>query len=85
MDLIATYVKYLIFAFNIAIFGRVIMSWISPHGDDPVSSILIRITEPIIAPIRRVLPRFGMFDLSPMIALLLLNFIVLPVVNALGR
>ena len=60
------------------------MSWISPHGDDPVSSILIQITEPIIAPIRRVLPRFGMFDLSPMIALLLLNFIVLPAVNALG-
>ena len=61
------------------------MSWISPHGDDPVSSILIQITEPIIAPIRRVLPRFGMFDLSPMIALLVLNFIVLPVVNALGN
>jgi uncharacterized protein YggT (Ycf19 family) len=29
------------------------------------------------------MPRFGMFDLSPMIALLLLNFIVLPVVGAL--
>ena len=83
MDLIVKYLTYLIYAFNMAIFGRVIMSWISPRGDDQISRVLIQITEPLIAPIRRVLPRFGMFDLSPMIALLLLNFIVLPVVGAL--
>ena len=83
MDLIVKSLTYLIYAFNMAIFGRVLMSWISPRGDDPISRVLIQITEPLIAPIRRVMPRFGMFDLSPMIALLLLNFIVLPVVGAL--
>jgi len=77
LDLIVEYLTYLIYAFNIAIFGRVLMSWISPRGDDQISRVLIQITEPLIAPIRRVLPRFGMFDLSPMIALVLLNFIVL--------
>ena len=77
------FLSYLIFAFTIAIFGRVIMSWISPRGDDQISRVLIQITEPLIAPIRRVLPRFGMFDLSPMIALLLLNFIVRPGVDLL--
>ena len=83
MDLIAKYLSYLIYAFDIAILGRVIMSWVSPRGNDPISSILIQMTEPLIAPIRRVLPQFGMFDLSPMVALLLLNFIVRPVVDAL--
>ena len=83
MDLIVKSLTYLIYAFNMAIFGRVLMSWISPRGDDQISRVLIQITEPLIAPIRRVMPRFGMFDLSPMIALLLLNFIVLPVVGAL--
>ena len=77
MDLFVKYLTYLIYAFNMAIFGRVIMSWISPRGDDQISRVLIQITEPLIAPIRRVLPRFGMFDLSPMIALVLLNLIVL--------
>jgi YggT family protein len=65
-------VSYLIWAFNIAIIGRVIMSWVSPRGDDPISSVLIQITEPLLAPIRRVLPRFGMFDLSPMVAVIVL-------------
>ena len=83
MDLFLKFLTYLIYAFNMAIFGRVLMSWISPRGDDQISRILIQITEPLIAPIRRVLPRFGMFDLSPMVALLLLNFIVLPVVGTL--
>ena len=83
MDLIAKYLSYLIYAFDLAIFGRVIMSWVSPRGNDPISSILIQMTEPLIAPIRRVLPQFGMFDLSPVVALLILNFIVRPVVDAL--
>ena len=82
MDLFQVkYLTYLINAFNMAILGRVIMSWVSPRGDDQISRVLIQITEPLIAPIRRVIPRFGMFDLSPMIALLLLNFIVLRVVE----
>ena len=72
MDLAARFVSYLIWAFNIAIIGRVIMSWVSPRGDDPISSVLIQITEPLLAPIRRVLPRFGMFDLSPMVAVIVL-------------
>lgn len=81
MDLFVKYLTYVIYAFNMAIFGRVLMSWVSPRGDDQISRVLIQITEPLIAPIRRVIPRFGMFDLSPMIALLLLNFIVLRVVE----
>ena len=80
---IGTFVSLFIYALNIAIFGRVIMSWVSPRGDDPISAILIQITEPILAPIRRVLPPMGMFDLAPMVALLLLNLVVLPVLQRL--
>lgn len=83
MDFIATFFQFLLYALEIAIFGRVIMSWVSPRGNDPISSILIQMTEPLMAPIRRVLPQFGMFDLSPMVALLLLHFIGPHVVNLL--
>ena len=81
MALIGNYLVYLIWALNLAILGRVIMSWISPRGTDPISPILHQITEPILAPIRRLVPSVGMFDLTPMVALILLNFVLLRIVR----
>jgi len=37
--------------------------------------IIYDITEPILAPLRQIIPRFGMFDFSPMVAIILLNLI----------
>ena len=81
MTLIGTFILYLVYALNFAIFGRVIMSWVSPEGKDPVSNLLTQITEPILAPLRRIVPTMGMFDLTPMAALILLNFIIMPLVR----
>lgn len=51
---------------------RVILSWFR-HEATGLMSLLYQVTEPIIAPIRRVLPSFGMLDLSPLIAMLLIE------------
>ncbi len=62
----------------IALLGRVILSWINVTPSSPlypIVTILYQITEPILAPIRRVLPRMGMLDLSPMVALILISMI----------
>jgi len=60
-----------------AIFIRVLLSWIVPLqpgiANNPIVTVVFQITEPILAPIRRVLPAMGIIDLSPMIALLLLS------------
>jgi YggT family protein len=56
------------------------MSWISPRGNDPVTPLLYQVTEPILAPIRRLLPQMGMLDLAPMVAILVLNYLVRPLV-----
>lgn len=61
----------LTYVLQILIFVRVILSWL-PLGANPVSEFVIRLTDPILSPLRRVLPRFGMLDLSPMIALLII-------------
>ena len=82
-EFIKIYASFLIYALNIAILGRVVMSWISPNGNDPLSRILMRITEPILAPIRKVMPSTGMFDFAPMVALFILNFVVARVINGL--
>ena len=81
---VVQFVSLLANVLNIAIFGRVILSWLNVGPSRPfypIANILIQITEPILAPIRKVLPRFGMLDLSPMVALILLNFVVLPIVR----
>ncbi len=62
--------------FSFAIIGRIVMSYVSPQGNDPISPLLYQITEPILGPIRRMLPNTGMFDLSPMIALIVLNVVI---------
>ena len=79
-SLLANFVVLLIWALNIAILARVILSWISPSGNDPVTPILHQITEPVLAPIRRFMPQFGMLDLTPMVALLLLNIVIQPLI-----
>ncbi len=56
----------------ILIFIWVIISWIlSPYH--PVRQALDRIVEPMLAPIRRVIPSVGMIDLSPMILMILIE------------
>ncbi|HEY7467343.1 MAG TPA: YggT family protein [Dehalococcoidia bacterium] len=62
---------------TIAIVARALITWvpnlIDPRG--PIAEFLYTITEPILAPIRSVMPRMGMFDFTPMIAIILLQVI----------
>ncbi|MFT7600094.1 MAG: YggT family protein [Acidimicrobiales bacterium] len=67
--------------------ARVILSWFRPSPGSPIYPIvdvIERITEPVLAPIRRVLPPMGGFDLSSMIVLIGINWILIPVVRGLA-
>jgi len=55
--------------------GRVISSWIDVDPNHPVVRFLREWTEPILAPIRRVVPPLGMLDLSPLVALFLIMLV----------
>ena len=63
---------YVLVAMQFAIIGRALFSWFDPTGRTPIGALLIRITDPIIVPIRRVLPSAGFMDFSPMVALLII-------------
>ena len=65
----------------VCIWGRVILSWfpVTPGtAMSRVNDVLYRITEPVLGPIRRIMPRTGMFDLSPLIVTVIINFLLLP-------
>ncbi len=67
------------------VFGRIILSWFPISPGSPVASIsraLYAITEPVLGPIRRVVPSFGMLDLSPMIVIFGVNLVLIPLVRS---
>ena len=74
MQFLHTFIQLFVWALTIAVVGRALMSFISPRGEDPVSMVLIQITEPILAPIRQFLPQ-GPLDFSPIIAIVVLQLI----------
>jgi YggT family protein len=55
-----------------AIFARAIVSWFPIDPNGPVVRALDAITEPVLQPLRRVVPRIGMIDITPMVAILLI-------------
>ncbi len=59
--------------FVFAIFIRVILSWIAPGSYNPAVAIITSLTEPVMAPFRRVLPPLGGLDLSPVFAIIMLS------------
>lgn len=70
------FINVLATALTLAIFVRVILSWI-PNARLPfgLGEFVFGVSEPILSPIRRLIPFFGGIDFSPFIALLLIQFI----------
>lgn len=72
MELIFNILSTFLTVMQIAIIARALISWFDRGMRSPVAQILVQITEPIIAPIRRVLPTAGVIDFSPLVAILLI-------------
>ena len=74
MEFFFNFIKILCEVLTFAILIRVILSWFLTQPNT-LTLILDKITEPILAPLRRIIPRAGMFDFTPMIAIILLQLI----------
>ena len=59
--------------FIFAILIRVILSWISPGGYNPILALIHSLTDPVLRPFQRLLPAMGGLDLSPLFAMILLT------------
>lgn len=60
---------------SLLIIARSIMSFFPVDRNNPIVRLIFELTEPILAPIRNLLPQNGMLDFSPMVAILLLFFV----------
>jgi len=84
-------ISWLLQLYIIVIFVRVILSWFPISPDSALASVyrfVYGVTEPVLGPIRRVMPGVGVggmgLDFSPIIVLLLLQIIVIPLVQRAG-
>ncbi len=75
MNLLADFVNLFFYLLSLAILARVLLSWVRVSPHHPAVELLYQITEPILAPLRRVIPPVGMMDISPIIAMFLLRII----------
>ena len=80
MKIFYTFLLVLGQVFNAAIIARILISWLPIDRDNqtlaPIVEILYQITEPILGPIRRLVPSLGGLDISPMIALILIQVLL---------
>ena len=71
-------VAQLLNIYSIAIFGRIILSWfpLAPGGAmASIFGVLYSVTEPVLGPIRRLLPSVAMIDFSPIVVFILIGVI----------
>ncbi len=70
---LAQLVQVLFQIYWLLIIVRVLISWVNPDPFNPIVQGLSRLTDPILDPLRRVIPSIGPIDLSPLAALLILQ------------
>jgi YggT family protein len=73
---LVNFLQLLAFVLWLLLVARVVMSWMNPRGGGGLTAFVYQATEPILAPIRRVLPPTGGVDWSPLIAMLILGVIL---------
>ena len=76
MGFVVTFLDLLFTILGFAIIARALLSWIQIDPYNPIIQLLYQITEPILAPLRRYIPPIGgMMDITPIVALIILQIL----------
>ena len=67
---IVIFVNVLFTVLTYAILARALLSWFPISPGSPIVRLLDDITEPILSPLRRIVPRLGMMDITPIVAMI---------------
>lgn len=83
MSDLASLLNFFFTVLTLLVLCRALLSWFDPGYKTTIGQLLVQITEPLLAPIRRVMPSTGVIDLSPIILILGLQVVRQIVVSAL--
>ena len=70
LDSLSAILASIIQLLALAILVRALLSWVRPDPYNPIVRALNSITDPIMEPLRQIVPRIGMFDITPIVALI---------------
>ena len=72
MSFALEFIRILAIALNIVIIARVILSWVKLSPTNPTAIIIYGVSEPMLKPVRRLLPNTGGLDFSPIVVIILI-------------
>ncbi len=77
LAVLADLIRTVVWIFMVALIIQAIMSWVGNSYGNPMGSLLDSLTAPILDPVRKFVPLIGMVDLSPLVAILLLQVVLI--------
>jgi len=80
-SLLINFIRLFVTVLWFLLIARVVLSWTNPRGGEGLVAFIYQATEPMLAPIRRVLPPTSGIDWSPLILMLLLGVILRVIVR----
>ena len=66
------YIGWLIQSFAYLVVARALSSWLPDARRNPIVMLLYQVTDPVMIPASKLIPRIGMIDISPMIVIIIL-------------
>lgn len=78
------FVYYFCRILSFVVFARVILSWFNVSRYNIFITLLDDITEPVLSPLRRVVPKLGVFDITPLIAMVILYIVPIVITLLIG-
>jgi YggT family protein len=75
MRFLQYFIPLLFNLYSFLILARVLLSWINVSPGNPIVTFIIEATDPVLKPLRNVIPPIGMMDISPIAALILLQIV----------
>ena len=75
MEGIAALIQLTVQIYTMIILARVLMSWVNIDPYSPLARIIYDLTEPVLAPVRNLMPMAGGLDFSPIIVMVLIQFL----------
>ena len=85
MNFLSIVIPLLFNVYSFLILARVLLSWVNVNPSNPIVLFIYGVTEPILQPLRNVIPAIGTMDISPIAALILLQILeslIMSLINA---
>ncbi|HKA63048.1 MAG TPA: YggT family protein [Methylomirabilota bacterium] len=87
MDGFVDFLGWLLGLYSWVIIAAALITWVSPDPRNPIVQFLRQVTEPVLAPVRRLLPpwKTGGLDFSPLIVIIAIQFVERVVLSSLRQ